>query len=139
RVEGFVFEAGGYVNLTQDHLDFHGTFERYAAAKRRLFEAGRCRHGVMYTDDPRLSQLSDELKPTWGSRLMRVGRGEHVDMRLHSMELGLHETSFTLGWRGRTFQFRTQLLGEHNVANWLVALGLLAARGVALDDLVSVV
>jgi UDP-N-acetylmuramoyl-L-alanyl-D-glutamate--2,6-diaminopimelate ligase len=51
RVEGCHFAVGIFTNLGRDHLDFHGTEERYFAAKARLFEPGRCAHGVVNRDD----------------------------------------------------------------------------------------
>lgn len=134
RVEGMTFEVGAYVNLTQDHLDFHGTFDDYAAAKRRLFEDGRCKRAVIHTGDRHLAALANELGPVWGERLLRVGSGPDVDLSLQALELGLHQTWFAVKWQGRVLDFRTKLLGEHNVANWLVALGVLATRGVDLAE-----
>lgn len=139
RVEGLVFEVGGYINLTQDHLDFHGTFLDYAAAKRRLFEAGRAKRGVIHTDDVNLATLARDLAPTWGDRLLTVGQNHEARVRLLSIELGLHETRFSVAWQGAELHLRTKLLGEHNVANWLVALGVLVSRGVTLDELASIV
>lgn len=139
RVEGLTFAVGGYVNLTQDHLDFHGTFAEYAAAKRRLFDDGRCDKGVILTDEPALAVLADELSATWGSRLLRVGSSEGATLRLRSLSLGLQETEFSVEWQGRAFDFRTQLVGAHNVANWLVTLGVMTARGVDLSQLQAIV
>jgi UDP-N-acetylmuramoyl-L-alanyl-D-glutamate--2,6-diaminopimelate ligase len=42
-----------FTNLSQDHLDYHGTMEDYFAAKARLFEADRCEAAVIDVDDPR--------------------------------------------------------------------------------------
>jgi UDP-N-acetylmuramoyl-L-alanyl-D-glutamate--2,6-diaminopimelate ligase len=139
RVEGLNFAVGGYINLTQDHLDFHGTFAEYAAAKRRLFEAGRCDKAVILTDDPALAQVADELSSGWGAQLLRVGSGKDAALRLRSVTLGLHETAFSVEWQGRVFDLRTQLVGAHNVSNWLVTLGVLMARGVDVDQLQAVV
>lgn len=50
RVNGIEFEVGAFTNLTQDHLDYHKTFENYFAAKRLLFES--CRTAVTNADDP---------------------------------------------------------------------------------------
>ena len=50
RVNGIEFEVGAFTNLTQDHLDYHKTFENYFAAKRLLFE--NCRTAVTNADDP---------------------------------------------------------------------------------------
>src|SRR3990167_8458364 len=57
RVEGLAFDVAGFTNLTQDHLDFHGTLERYRLAKRRLFELTAAspkpaRAAVVNADDP---------------------------------------------------------------------------------------
>lgn len=50
RVEGLCFDAAIFTNLTQDHLDYHGTIERYAAEKKKLFS--QCAVGVFNLDDP---------------------------------------------------------------------------------------
>ena len=50
RMDGCSFEAAVFTNLTQDHLDYHGTMERYFRAKRRLFE--KTRHAIVNLDDP---------------------------------------------------------------------------------------
>ncbi len=50
RVAGIEYDVGAFLNLTQDHLDFHGTMEAYAEAKRKLFS--QCRIGVLNRDDP---------------------------------------------------------------------------------------
>ena len=49
RVDGIAFKAGIFTNLTQDHLDFHGTMERYRDAKGRLFQ--QCETGIFNLDD----------------------------------------------------------------------------------------
>lgn len=49
RVAGITFDVGVYTNLSQDHLDFHGSMEEYAAAKRKLFK--QCRKGCCNADD----------------------------------------------------------------------------------------
>ena len=50
RVAGIRYTVGAFTNLTQDHLDFHGTMENYAAAKAKLFS--QCEKGVVNLDDP---------------------------------------------------------------------------------------
>lgn len=55
RVEGLRFEVGLFTNLTQDHLDFHGTMDKYAEAKAMLF--GRCEMGVVNLDDDYAEQM----------------------------------------------------------------------------------
>ena len=58
RIVGTWFTVAVFTNLSQDHLDFHGTMDRYFAAKARLFEPGRAAVGLVNRDDP------------WGRRLL---------------------------------------------------------------------
>ena len=51
KIAGLKFEAGIFTNCTQDHLDFFADMKEYAAAKKRLFEGGRCRFSVLNSDD----------------------------------------------------------------------------------------
>ncbi len=51
RVDGVVFDVAGFTNLTQDHLDLHGSMEEYFQTKARLFTAGRARAAVVTVDD----------------------------------------------------------------------------------------
>lgn len=57
RVAGLYFKAAVFTNLTQDHLDYHGTMERYLAEKRRLFT--QCEYGVFNADDPYFPRFAD--------------------------------------------------------------------------------
>ncbi len=59
RVGGCVFEAGVFTNLTQDHLDYHGTMENYAAAKKRLFS--RCKQAILNKDDGWYPVMSKDI------------------------------------------------------------------------------
>src|SRR5690606_25039167 len=62
RVDGIVFDVVGFTNLSQDHLDFHGTLEEYFATKAQLFGPDRARRGVVMVDDE------------WGRRLALESR-----------------------------------------------------------------
>ena len=59
RVDGCFFDVAVFTNLTQDHLDYHGTMENYLEAKKKLFF--RCKTGVINVDDPWAEQLKEGL------------------------------------------------------------------------------
>jgi UDP-N-acetylmuramoyl-L-alanyl-D-glutamate--2,6-diaminopimelate ligase len=95
RVRGIMFEVAVFTNLTQDHLDFHGTMEAYFRAKAMLFEASYSRRAVVNLDDPYGRLLRDASQvPTTGYQLadvsdLQVGvpnlftwRGHHVMLPL---------------------------------------------------------
>ncbi len=128
RVDGLRFKVAGYINLTQDHLDFHHTFEEYAAAKRRLFTEDRTDQAVINSDDPELLALSQTIAPStelaysqWVKTTARV-------CVCSTSRPGWMAVNFAYTFRGE-YVLHTKLLGLHNVSNWLVALGMLLARG----------
>jgi UDP-N-acetylmuramoyl-L-alanyl-D-glutamate--2,6-diaminopimelate ligase len=124
RVDGLAFDVGVFTNLTQDHLDFHGTLEEYGRAKRRLFELlarspkGR-RTAVVNGDD------------AWGARMVAgldldvlafgLGPGHRVRPARWTSSLdGIHMQVETP--RG-VVDVASPLIGEHNVMNLLGAVG----------------
>jgi UDP-N-acetylmuramoyl-L-alanyl-D-glutamate--2,6-diaminopimelate ligase len=118
RVDGVGFRAAAFTNLTQDHLDYHGSMSAYFGAKAQLFAPGRCAHAVINLDDPYGRLLSETVSVPWtGYSLDDV-----ADLRLHAdgstFVLDGHQTSLALP-------------GRFNVANALAAAGL--ARALDID------
>lgn len=134
RVNGIHFAAAGYCNLSQDHLDYHGTLEEYARVKATLFEEGRTEVAVLNIDDAAIATLAQRLDVQGHPRLLRVGSSAAADLRLSSVTAHEHGTRFEVNYAGTSYGFSTALVGEHNVSNWLVVLGMLLARGVSLEQ-----
>lgn len=118
RVDGCRFAVAGFTNLSQDHLDYHGTMEAYFAAKARLFEPGRCALAVIDVDGPWGARLADQVEVP----VVRCSLDDLADLRM-----GPDGSWFT--WEGHEVQVR--LPGRFNVANALVALEVVRALGVA--------
>ena len=131
RIHGAHFRVGVFTNLTQDHLDYHGTMEAYFAAKHRL--VAQCERFLVNADD------------AWGRGLLE--REGHVSYavdrpacyRAHEVVLGPTGTGFTLHSAKGSWQVRSPLLGRFNVYNLLAALAACAEAGFELDDLVPAV
>jgi UDP-N-acetylmuramoyl-L-alanyl-D-glutamate--2,6-diaminopimelate ligase len=130
RVDGIEFDVAIFTNLTQDHLDFHGTFDNYRRAKRRLFQlleasAKPGRTAVVNTDDIAGAGMitGPELRAiTFGlGRMAMVRPVEHTS----SMD-GIRMVVDTP--RGR-LEVSSPLIGEHNVMNLLGAVGCGVALG----------
>ena len=121
RVDGTRFAIAAFTNLSQDHLDLHGTMEAYFAAKARLFDPTFATAAVVNLDDQRGRLLRDAATiPTVGYSLADVD----------DLELAVDGSSFT--WRG--VPVRVPLAGRHNVSNALCALVVAAELGVTTDD-----
>lgn len=134
RVQGIDFDTAVFTNLTEDHLDYHQTFEAYFEAKALLFEqlGNSYHHGrkhktaVINIDDPygqRLVARTAANVVTYGIK----GRGMLQARKIHVTNRG---TSFELAFAGRHYPVQLQLMGEFNVYNALAAFGATYVHGI---------
>jgi len=143
RVEAVRFRVAAFTNLTRDHLDYHGTMEAYGAAKARLFAMPQLEARVFNVDDAFGATLA--LRHAGEGALVLVTRSAAGAARAsqiaaeHAQVSVLHATSVTptaTGQRIRiagipeAIEFQVPLIGDFNVENALVALGVLEALGV---------
>ena len=124
RIDGLLFDVAGFTNLTRDHLDYHGTMDRYFAAKARLFTPAHAKRGVVGVDD------------AWGARLAEQAAipivrwttvpGGAADWRLE------HRAGewLAVAADGGVQVLAVPLPGAYNRANALCALAMLDAIGV---------
>ena len=129
RVFGVEFDVGIFTNLTRDHLDYHGTMERYFAAKTKLFTAlaqgAKKAAAVINLDDAFGARLAGtaraELELTYG--LEKAAR-----LRATQVQLKKDGSRFAVETPDRRFVCRLPLIGRHNIYNALAAVG----AGIAL-------
>ncbi|QZA33948.1 UDP-N-acetylmuramoyl-L-alanyl-D-glutamate--2,6-diaminopimelate ligase [Hydrogenibacillus sp. N12] len=139
RVAGLRFDQAVFTNLTQDHLDYHGTMEAYRAAKARLFQGLGFAGGVavLNADDPAASFFAGEtVRPVVRYGLLRDGeRPEErfrsgVDVLAAGVRLDRTGSSWTLlAADGRSAPVEMRLIGRHNVENALAAAASALAFG----------
>ncbi len=138
RADALDFDVGVFTNLTQDHLDYHGTMEDYFAAKVRLFEilqARRDARAVINADD----RFGHRLADRFGKKLhvLRYGLTPTADFRAKSIRFEHSGTSFGLVAKGKEYLVRLPLIGLFNVYNSLAALASTAALGLEVRALVA--
>ncbi|WP_305098218.1 UDP-N-acetylmuramoyl-L-alanyl-D-glutamate--2,6-diaminopimelate ligase [Croceibacterium aestuarii] len=129
RNEGLPVAAGAFTNLSRDHLDYHAGMEDYFAAKMRLFaevvDAGGA--AVIWTDDA-WSDRAVEAARARGLRLVTVGQqGDAI--RLLSRNPGQLGQDLEIEIGGMRKSIMLPLIGAYQVANALVAAGLVLATG----------
>lgn len=134
RVDGVRFDVAGFTNLTQDHLDLHGSMEEYFAAKAALFQPERSRRAVITVDDD------------WGTRmaagagvpavtLATDGAGHGADWNVTDVVPRGLGHSFTLrGPASEELRISTALPGGFNVSNAALATVMVLASGVPAGD-----
>jgi len=128
RVFGVPYSVAVMTNLTHEHLDYHGTFARYRAAKVRLFKLANrnrkgLRAGISNADDPNGEYFAREVKhPT------RYGI-EHGDLRATGVKLSPAGVAYTARIGDDEYRIRCNLPGKFNVYNSLAAVGVGRAMG----------
>lgn len=138
RVQGLEFAVGVFTNLTQDHLDYHGTMEKYFTAKCRLFEgiAGQKRgQMVINGDDLWGRKLITRYEST--GRVTRYGFGTGLEFRANNVRCDPTGTTYELEALGRAFLVRLPLIGDFNVYNSLAALAAGHAMGLNLRESIA--
>lgn len=134
RTDGLLLDVAVFSNLSQDHLDYHGTMENYFAAKRRLFELLESQQSdskttaVINLDDPYGQQLADEFKDRL--YLLTYGHGVHADMRIGREVQGVRGTEFDIKYKGKDYLVRTPYIGRFNVSNCTAAIAAAIAVGI---------
>jgi UDP-N-acetylmuramoyl-L-alanyl-D-glutamate--2,6-diaminopimelate ligase len=129
RLDGVRVTAGGFTNLSRDHLDYHPTLEDYLAAKLRLFTDLIVADGaaVVVADHEHAGAVVEAAKQR-GLRLLTVGqRGEGI--RLLASKIEGFAQNLRVAHAGREYTVRLPLVGAFQVENALVAAGLVIATG----------
>ncbi len=138
RTRGIEWDVAVFTNLTQDHLDFHGTMENYFDAKVKLFtdlatqRAKKKPVAVVNIDDRYGEQLIDRLDKSFP--IITYGVGVRADFRASNYRPEFAGTSYQLDARGKSYLVRVPLIGRFNVANSLAALAAATTLGISLRD-----
>jgi UDP-N-acetylmuramoyl-L-alanyl-D-glutamate--2,6-diaminopimelate ligase len=138
RVWGLPVDVAMFTNLTQDHLDYHGTMEKYFAAKARLFEG-------IGSPTPRVAVINGD--DGYGRRLIAANRQSQMmryglerlsgDYRAEDIKLQAGETRFIFKTPNGDAPIRSSLTGRVNVYNLLAASCAALARGMTLEEVVE--
>jgi len=140
RVRGLEWDVAVFTNLTQDHLDYHGTMENYFESKAKLFvqlaqqQKKRKPVAVVNMDDHYGEQLLDKI----GKKISVItfGMGVRADFRASNYRMEFGGTSYQLDARGKSYLVRLPLIGRFNVANSMAALAAANALGLNLREAV---
>ena len=139
RCDWLLFRVAIFTNLTQDHLDYHGTMENYFDAKKKLFDGrlgerpGSC---IINIDDEWGVALADELK-TGGQRVVTISQRGDADLVADNIEVSLLSgTSFTLRTHSGEHQIGSPLVGRPHVYNMLCATAAALELGYSMESIV---
>ncbi|HQR37298.1 MAG TPA: UDP-N-acetylmuramoyl-L-alanyl-D-glutamate--2,6-diaminopimelate ligase [Blastocatellia bacterium] len=134
RVDGLRFEVAVFTNLTQDHLDYHGTMEEYFAAKRKFFEGTVCpcpRWAVVNADDAYGQRLANEHE----GPILRFGTSRMSDVRAEKFELSLDGLRMDVATPIGPLEIRSPLVGRPYVYNILAATSAALSLGFSTETI----
>ncbi len=129
RLDGVTLTAAGFSNFTQDHLDYHETFEAYFAAKAGLFRRVLPEDGtaVINMDDPRGPEMR-AIAAARGQSVMTIGQGTG-DLNRLTQRFDATGQDLRFSYLGKVHQVRLNLIGGFQAENILLACGLVIAAG----------
>src|SRR6185437_8975563 len=139
RVNGTAFDIAVFTNLTQDHLDYHHTFEAYEAAKAKLFDWPTLKAVVINRDDIAGRRLIARTQPRLPTIAYGIGTASdapsaHAALVATNVRATATGTAFHLSSDWGVAEVEVGTLGAFNVSNLLGVLGALLAADVPLAD-----
>lgn len=139
RMDGVHLRAAGFTNFSQDHLDYHKTFDAYFAAKAALFNRVLPEDGVAVVNinDAKGIEVA-EIAAARGQRVITVGADDAATLQIVGQRFDASGQDVRLAWEGRPFQVRLGLIGGFQAENVALAAGLVIGAGGAVGEVMAV-
>jgi UDP-N-acetylmuramoyl-L-alanyl-D-glutamate--2,6-diaminopimelate ligase len=132
KTSPILFDAAAFTNLSQDHLDFFGDMDSYAAAKKSLFTPQKCKAAAVNFDDALGKQIIA------AGSVETVSYSAETDAGVAAVNISLGgNLSFTLKHNGNSVRIKTRLYGRFNMYNCLAAAATCVALGVDLKTIAA--
>lgn len=132
RVEGVRFHVAAFTNLTEDHLDLHGTMEEYCEAKAELFS--RCNLAVLNRDDA----WYDRFAAAAACPVLTTSARDEAGLRAEDIHMMSDGIRFTAVYGGQRVPVRVPIPGRFTVYNTLTVLGIALQLGISLSECAQV-
>ncbi|MBL7544914.1 MAG: UDP-N-acetylmuramoyl-L-alanyl-D-glutamate--2,6-diaminopimelate ligase [Bdellovibrionaceae bacterium] len=139
RMHSINFDIGIFTNLTQDHLDYHGTMENYFSIKEKLFtellaQSGKLdKFALINGDDP----YGQKLKTAPGITKYFFGKNRKFPIWFEVKERRFEFQKINIGYFGQEFSMKFPLLGEHNIYNFISTLFVCQYLKIPLADAIQ--
>ncbi len=133
KIDGMLFECAGFTNLTQDHLDYFGTMEKYASAKEKFFLPEYSKCGIMNLDDDFGKSLYDKKQISFYTYSIK----DTADFKAENIKLYPTKSTFDLLFKGERYGVETKTTGLFNISNVLCAIGIGVSLGLTVTDCIK--
>jgi UDP-N-acetylmuramoyl-L-alanyl-D-glutamate--2,6-diaminopimelate ligase len=134
RVDGVRFEGAVFTNLSRDHLDYHGSMDAYASAKKKLFTWKGLKFAVVNADD----HMADEFKNAVSTEVSIITYGMRVPAEVYARSVDYRQGICAhVETPAGEFDLKTPLLGAFNLSNLLSVVSIGVAKHLSLPEVLA--
>lgn len=133
KIDDIYYDVVGLSNITKDHLDFFLNMENYIKCKASLFDVKHAKSGVVNID----AKHNKEIAKKANIEITTIGKD--ADISLVSANQQLKNTTFKIEYKNKQYSASTNLIGDYNISNIIMALGVLTNLGFNMKELINVI
>ena len=134
RVDDVNINIAIFTNLSQDHLDFHGSMENYFQAKLKLFSnLDESSIAIVNMDD----EYGKRILKNINCQSITYGVDKNADLLLIESNLSIDSTNLLMRWKNQKFSVTSNLIGSHNVENLLASIATALVSGISIYEIQS--
>lgn len=132
RINGIKLDIAGFTNLTEDHLDYHETMEKYLEAKRLILN-------YIKDDGIMISNIDDAYGNSFRYKNFKtIGFNEKSDYKVNTYEYINLTTKINFTYNNKVYNVETNLLNKFNIYNYMTALAFVNNLGISIEDIINV-
>ncbi len=132
KIDNIYYDVVGLTNITQDHLDFFLNMENYAKCKTSLFDSTHAKLGVVNSDSKYLRDIKK-------SNIEILSFGKSGDLKLLEAKESMKGSTFKFDYEGKQYSVKTNLIGEYNISNILMAISSLLKLDINIKDILTTI
>ncbi len=133
KIDDIVYDVVGLSNITQDHLDFFVNMDNYVKCKASLFDVKHAKSGVINID----AKYNSTIAKKSNIEITTIGKdGEVKPAMVTQLD---HGTTFKFEYLGKTYGVTTNLIGDYNIQNLMMATTILTKLGFSLNDILKTI
>ena len=134
RVDDVKYKVGIFTNLSQEHLDYHGTMDNYFNSKLKFLKSiERNNYCILNKDDLYFKKITKEIK----SKYLSYGFDKNSDICISNFEQSIDESEVELLYKNKNYKFKTNLIGKHNVYNIVAAISACITLKINLNKIIE--
>ena len=134
RVDDVKYKVGIFTNLSPEHLDYHGTMDNYFNSKLKFLKSiGRNNYCILNKDDLYFEKITKEIK----SKYISYGFDKNADICISNFEQSIDESKVELLYKNKNYNFKTNLIGKHNVYNIVAAISACATLKINFNQIIE--